>query len=549
MTKSLIVAGLAGAILLAGASLAFGQASSSASTTPKIHSVLLLSIDGMHALDFANCSTGVNGINNGKPYCPNLAALAATGVNYLQASTTKPSDSFPGMAAQFTGGTSRSTGFYYDVTYNRVLSPPAQTTPYGIVGGANLCPGTIGTQVGFDEEIDNDLTKLDGGGGINPAYLPRDPKNNCAPVYPHSYLRVNTFFEVVKAAGGYTAWSDKHPSYEFSNGPSGQGVDDFFGPEINSTPVNLPNMSALSLSCSPLPDQTAVTSSDDYTTSFLNIQCYDALKVQAVINQINGLTHDGSSSAPLPSVYGMNFQAVSVGQKLVEHHTQVGGYRDTLGTPSGPLAANIQFVDNSIGLMVAALQKQGQLANTLIIVSAKHGQSPIDPNRVLRIPGDNAADMSPGTILGANVAQALEDDVSLIWLTDQTQTDNSVRTLSMAPNAALAGIGEIFSGAAIKLMFADPATDDRVPDIIVTPNIGVVYTGGQGKVAEHGGFSHDDTHVMMLVSNPNFSPSTVGGWVETRQIAPTILTALGLNPQSLQAVVMENTQKLPGLPF
>jgi hypothetical protein len=157
--------------------------------------------------------------------------------------------------------------------------------------------------------------------------------------------------------------------------------------------------------------------------------------------------------------------------------------------------------------------------------------------------------MSPATILGANVAQSIEDDVSLIWLTDQTQTDNSVRTLSMSPSAALAGIGEIFSEAAVTLMFADPTTDDRAPDIVVTPNIGVIYTGGTKKVAEHGGFAHDDTHVMLLVSNPNFSPSSVSGAVETRQIAPTILAALGLNPQSLQAVVLENTQKLPGLPF
>jgi hypothetical protein len=379
MTKTLMAAALTSACLLAAVPRAYGQETFPAGTSPKIRSVLLLSIDGMHALDFENCSKGVSGVNNAQPYCPNLAELAATGVNYLQASTTKPSDSFPGMAAQFAGGTSRSSGFYYDVSYNRALSPPAQTTPHGITGGPGLCPGTLGTAVGFDEEIDYDLTKLDGGGGINPAYLPRDPKNHCAPVWPHSYLKVNTIFEVIKTAGGHTAWSDKHPSYEQANGPSGKGVDDFYGPEINSTPVNLPNMPSLGLFFTPLPDQTAVTSDDDYTTSFLNVQCYDALKVQAVINQIYGRTHDGSSGAPLPMIYGMNFQAVSVGQKLVEHHAQAGGYRDTLGTPSAPLAANIQFVDAAIGQMAAALKKQGQLDTTLIIISAKHGQSPIDP--------------------------------------------------------------------------------------------------------------------------------------------------------------------------
>jgi len=202
--------------------------------------VLLISIDGMHALDYANCANGIAGINGGAPYCPNLAALGAHGAIYTQTSTSKPSDSFPGLTALATGGSPRSTGAFYDVSYDRALSPPAQTTPYGIVGGAALCPSVVGTQIGFDEEIDVDYTKLDAGGGINPAFLPRDPKNGCAPVYPHQFIRVNTLFEVVKAAGGYTAWSDKHQSYELTNGRSGKGVDDFYAPEINSIPVALP---------------------------------------------------------------------------------------------------------------------------------------------------------------------------------------------------------------------------------------------------------------------------------------------------------------------
>jgi len=543
MTKNLVCA-LAGAFTLALAPYAL--AADTTTFNSQIQHVLLLSIDGMHALDFANCSKGLSTVNNGAPYCPNLAGLAGRGVTYVQAYTTKPSDSFPGMAAQFTGGHSRTTGFYYDVSYNRALSPPAVTTPYGITGGRDMCPGTVGTQVGFDEEIDNDLTKLNGGGGINTDYLPRDPKNGCAPVWPHNYLKVNTIFEVVKGAGGYTAWTDKHPAYEFSKGPSGQGVNDFFGPEINSTPVNLPNIK--NLTCTPLPDQAAVTSSDDYTTSFQNIQCYDGLKVQAILNQINGSTHDGSSTAPVPNLFGMNFQAVSVGQKLVEHGT-VGGYLDAVGTPSPSLLSEIQFVDNSIGQMVTALSNQGLANSTLIIISAKHGQSAIDPNRVLRIPADNASLMPPSAILGSNVAQALEDDVSLLWLTDQTQTAASIAKLSDPANAALTGGGEILAGQVLDLFFGDPAVDPRVPDIIVAPNVGVVYTGGKKKVAEHGGFAEDDTHVMLLVSGPTVTQGVVAGSVQTTQIAPTILSALGLNPKSLQAVQMENTPELPGLPF
>ena len=104
----------------------------------------------------------------------------------------------------------------------------------------------------------------------------------------------------------------------------------------------------------------------------------------------------------------------------------------------------------------------------------------------------------------------------------------------------IAGIGEIFTGPEIAQLFNPPGLspkgDPRTPDIIVTPNIGVTYSGSSKKLAEHGGFAHDDVNVIMLVSNPGFSPSTVTSPVETAQIAPTILAELGLDPQQLEAV-------------
>ncbi len=539
--------------LLLAASGAFAQAASG-----KIEHVLLISIDGMHSLDFANCSKGVPSSGN-DTYCPHLAALSATGVHYLQALTPKPSDSFPGLTAQITGGTPRSAGIFYDVSYDRALSPPAKTTPYGIVGGPKLCPSVIGTQVGFDEEIDYNYLKLDSGrpngssgiNGINPDYLPRDPKNGCAPVYPHSYIRDNTIFNVVRNSGGYTAWSDKHPSYDFTNGPSGNGVIDLWSPEINSIPVPIPSVEG----CNPLPDPGAAKPTNAWTDSFQNIRCYDQFKVQAVLNWIDGKTHDGSASAPVPTLFGMNFQTVSVGQKLVESSLSLtGGYSDALGTPSESLLAEIQYVDGAIGQMVSELRKQGLLDSTLIIVSAKHGQSPIDPKRVLRIPADDASDEPPSQILspsgvgpGLPVAQADEDDVSLLWLTDQSQTESAVATLQAHED--LFGQGEIFAGPSLTLQFNDPLSDSRTPDIIVAPNVGVIYTGGKAKVAEHGGFAYDDRNVLLIVSNPRYKAATFNDQVETRQIAPTILKALGLNPDLLSAVRSEHTETLPGLPF
>jgi arylsulfatase A-like enzyme len=321
--------------------------------------------------------------------------------------------------------------------------------------------------------------------------------------------------------------------------------------------------------CDPLPDQTAVSSSNAWTDSFQNIQFYDSLKVQAVLNWIDGKDHSGTINRPVPRVFGMNFQVVSVGQKLIQKSLgRTGGYMDNIGTPTQALLGEIGFADNAIGQMVAELQRRGLYQSTLVIISAKHGQSPIDSARYLGIgvPSNSPITTSPATILqdllpfsespaNPNGIGPTEDDISLLWLSDSSQTTNAVQMLENESPATgnIAGIGQIFSGPAIGQLFnlpgLPPTGDPRTPDIIVTPNIGVTYSGSTKKLAEHGGFSHDDTNVIMLVSNPSFSPVTVTSPVETAQIAPTILAELGLDPQQLQAVQIQGTQVLPGLGF
>lgn len=116
-----------------------------------IRHVLLVSIDGFHAVDFLNCSKGIAGVNNGAPYCPNLTALASTGANYVAASTSKPSDSFPGLMTIVTGATPRLMGIYYDVAYDRSLAPPDKATGNGLAGG-NCTPGIYpGTTTEYEE--------------------------------------------------------------------------------------------------------------------------------------------------------------------------------------------------------------------------------------------------------------------------------------------------------------------------------------------------------------------------------------------------------------
>lgn len=492
----------------------------------RIRHVLLISVDGFHAIDLTNYIAAHPDST--------LAALVKRGVRYDNASTSTPSDSFPGLAALVTGGSPTTTGLWYDVTYNRRLSPPAQTTPYGIPGAPGACPSVQGTQVGFDEEIDSNYLKLNGGGGINPNYLPRDPARGCAPVYPHNYLRVNTIFEVAREAGRYTAWSDKHPAYEWANGPSGMGLNDFYAPEINSVPVPLPSVAG----CDPLPDPANATPNNAWTDSIQNIRCYDRLKVNAILNEIDGKTHDGKTPAMVPAIFGMNFQSVSVGQKLAGN-----GYIDVSGTPSVGLESEFDFVDQSLGAMVSELKNHGLWESTVIIVAAKHGQSPIDIQKVTKIPGS-----TPANIIGSAYAFDLSDDGSLIWLKDPAMIADVLPILSSPSTQQTLGIQEIFAGQTLKTRWNDPATDPRTPDIILKTNTGVIFTGGS-KIAEHGGLNEDDYHTALLVSGANVEPQVVKTAVLNQQVAPSILKLLGLNPRKLQAVQKEGISTLPFLPY
>ena len=533
----------------------------------RIRRVLLISIDGMHAVDFTNCVNGISTVNNGGPYCPALAALGKTGVNYVAASTSKPSDSFPGLTAIITGGSPALTGVYYDVAYSRNYDAPAKTTGNGVAAGPCTPNSTpTGTTTEYEEGIDIDQTKVNGGapgasltdGGINsidPKRLVRDPKNGCNPVFPWEFVRANSIFSVIHQSGGYAAWSDKHPAYSsVASGIGPSALDDFYAPEINSNVIALPAVQTpTGLSCSTIPDPGSDLTA--WTNSFLNIECYDTLKVNAILNEIDGKDHLGLKKTRVPTIFGMNFQAVSVGQKLIEASNNTkGGYLDAAGTPSEALLGDIRFVDASIARFVNELKDKGLYDSTLIVITAKHGQSPIDPNRYVSqlIKGSSPATLlsnagfipASESTIGSGIGPT-EDDVSLLWLKSSSDTNASVQILE--DNAALIGLGQIYYGPTVALNYNDPTKDPRTPDIIVTPNVGVTYSGSTAKQEEHGGFAHDDTNVMLLVSNVNYQPRTVHAEVGTAQVAPTILKALDIDPSELDAVRVEGISVLPDL--
>ena len=553
--------------VLAAAAVAAGPITTSAKSDVQAKHVLLLSVDGLHQSDLMWF------VRNHPE--STLAQLMRRGVEFSNAQTPFPSDSFPGMTAPMTGGNPKSTGIYYDDTWNRSLFAPAAYDSSGNPNPLHNCSGlTPGTEVTYFEALDKNPLALDAGQGlsglpatilgltanatslIDPQNLPRDA--SCNPVYPHQYIRVNTIMEVAHNAGLLTAWSDKHPAYELFSGNSATGVQDYFTPEINSQ---------------------ANQAGQDWTNDNMLTRMYDTNKVDAVINWINGFDHSGTIRQGVPAIFGMNFQTVSTAEKLPQSSSSTprvtlpGGYLADGVTPGPLLREALQYINEQVGRMVAAIRANGLDRNTVIIVTAKHGQSPQTGAALTRIKDSTIMDQlsaawNAAGHAGTLVAFSVNDDGMLIWLSDRSSTaETFAKTFLLSYNGngsgadgrakatdingnpkayTQAGNATIYAGQDAANFIGVPFNDARVPDLIGIAQYGTVYTGGKGKIAEHGGNNPQDRDVPILVSGGPLGEGGVNNTrVETTQIAPTILRLLGLNPDMLLAVQKEGTQALP----
>jgi len=544
-------AALVGATALTPAAVAAGHGAGSAAGQSRdrspIKHVLLISVDGMHQQD-------LTWYVRRYPHSA-LADLDRRGTEYSNALTTVISDSFPATAALTTGGDPGVTGIYYDDTYNYDVFPAGTTKCVGAPPGA---------QVNFDESIDLNSNALDAGQGltglpgsilqmtsnlrsvINPAALPVSAAT-CKPIYPNQYLTVNTVFNVVRDAGLRTAWSDKHASYQFLAGPSGNGVQDFFTPEIASQAAGYP---------------AGVSYDADVDANIT----YDRYKVQAVLNEIDGYNHSRTARVGVPALFGMNFQVVTTAEQLPASDGVAGGYLPGGTVPGPALTKAYNFVNTELGLMIAQLKSEGLAGSTAIILTSKQGQSPTNPNQLIRIDdgpiiaGVDAAWAKTHPKAAPLVATASDDDGILWWLSNRSQaaatftrhyllTHTAVGYNSRGKKVTVAasGLSTVYAGAGAAAFFHVPVSDPRHPVVFGIVQQGVIYNDAPD-IAQHGGASFQDRSIPILVALPGQRcGSTVGAPVEITQIAPTILQLLGLSPRSLQAVRIEHTRALPGL--
>ncbi len=535
--------------------------------------VVILSVDGLRQADVSDPALAAN--------LTHTIALQGQGVTYTKAQTTAPSDSFPGALSYLTGAGPGTNGVFYDVSYDRKLFQP----------GANTGTATPGGVVTYDESLDKNMALLSGGGNfdassIDPSLLPIDKRGHV--VYPHSFLKVNTIFNVAHDAGLRTAFTDKHPVYDIANGPGGNGVDDLYTPEVNSNTALLNNATQQTvnadtlLATAPFTDLSTFTlvdaSTDPLGASDPNLEVtthntlltekYDDLHVKAILNEINGLDSRGARAEAVPAIISGNFQAVSVAEKF----TGGGITLDSGGNEviSLPLQSAMRHTDASIGTIEAALKAQNLWNNTLLVVTAKHGQNPrVGSAQLFK------DDTFNNVLANANVTVggATGDDGSLIWLTDQKLTGTAVTALTAFQNTGTIDvfnkgvmsaipanqvIDKILSGAALTdagLGNPSQGSNTRTPDIVVTLKPGFILVGNPTKFtfknAEHGGFVADDRNVALItaggkVNSANFGTINANS-VKTQQIAVSALDALGLSAKKLKGAVKDKTTELPGL--
>ncbi|MCL1872326.1 MAG: alkaline phosphatase family protein [Promicromonosporaceae bacterium] len=584
------IAALAAAALAGTAGASSASAAAHPAAPGRSQHVLLVSVDGMHQSDLDWYVAKHPGST--------LARLTHGGSEYTDAETSNPSDSDPGGTALMTGGNPRTTGVYYDVEYSHAVDEPgAACTPGQPATGGDVVydspddalpqvpdflDPTSGAFPSFDEDgsiypqgVDTDPSaimnlKFDPKTSLNPATFPVDPKT-CQPITPWDYLGDNTIFQVVHAAGLRTAWSDKHEVYASFNGPGsgGQSIDDLFSPEIDSQAV--------------MPNGVPYPQDDDWAHIDAATKQYDGYKVQAVLNEIDGLDHAGKANVGTPAVFGMNFQTVSVAQKITSTPTtllgpakdgsyttsapQAGGYQWVGGrlVPGPVLSSALDYVDAQLGRMVATIHQAGLTGSTTIIVTAKHGQSPQDPNELVTVKDGpivdaiNAAWAQTHPDNAKLIVAGTDDDLWQSYLSDTSQAAaDFVKAYLWGHTAAgldahgnpvtvqHSGLARIWAGKDAARFFGVPATDGNHPDVFGEVQEGVVYSGPT-KLAEHGGMNTGDRHVLMLVDGPGIKAGVHRAPVETTQVAPTILSVLGLNPSALTAVKTEGTQVLPGI--
>ncbi|KAK4560599.1 hypothetical protein LTR86_005796 [Recurvomyces mirabilis] len=454
--------------------------------------VIYLSFDGMHQSDLTKYVEM-------HPNSTWATLILQNGIAFSNTIGATPSDSFPATSAIFTGGSPRLTGVYWDDSWARDFYP----------AGSN-CTGPIGAEADWSVASDYNASTITGGNAFNLSATPLRLTSwgACEPTFPHEFLRANTIFEVARGNGLNTVYIDKHPTYEFLNGPSGLGLTEGFFPEIGAVASNLEAQWA-----------------------------WEDLHWSALANITAGHYVNGTGNIDF-SLIGANFQALTWAQSNGD------GYANGSSLANPVFGRNISLTldryDQRLATFVSQLKTAGKLESTLLVLSSKQGQSPVNETTLKHINPELLINST-----GVDVAFLTGDDAALMWLTNGA--DAVTAKTNLLANASKLNIDSVLAGDEVwEFGFGNPRSDPRAPDVVVRAKDGTLYSANT-QTANHGAWLPDDLQVPLVFYNPTFTKANYSLPVRTQQIASTMLSALGLPLAQLDGWRVEGTPVLPFL--
>jgi len=254
-------------------------------------------------------------------------------------------------------------------------------------------------------------------------------------------------------------------------------------------------------------------------------------------NWANGTRNSAGSSSP----YGANFQAITWAQ-------QNSGYLDAAGTPNATFKTALHTADARLGTFLKDLKAAGTLDSTLLLLGSKQGQGPInpknlevsDPQTVINGAGVPVAFFvgEDGGIVSSLPSQRILCPSSAVYETNfifLRPTDVASERLRH-PNRQAEPPRQFQPRYSIRYRrrrsfatngYGSPYLDPRVPDLVIETKPNVLWNVGF-EIMDHGGFLPQDLNVPLLAYNPILWPLNITLVVSNRQVASTLLHALGL---------------------
>lgn len=131
-----------------------------------------------------------------------------------------------------------------------------------------------------------------------------------------------------------------------------------------------------------------------------------------------------------------------------------------------------------------------------------------------------------------------------MWLANASDTQTAKANL--LANTTL-GISYVLAGDEVALAgFGSPSLDPRVPDLVIGANTTTLWNVGF-EFEDHGGFLPQDLNVPLLAYNPKLKAKNITEVASNRQVASTVLRALGLPLAQLDGFRLGEAPVLPGL--